>query len=84
MDTGFCIDALEEAMARNGAPRIFNTDQGGQFTSEDFTGMLKSNDIACSKDGKRRWGDNVFVERLWRSMKYVEVYFHAYDDIRTA
>lgn len=84
MDTAFCIDALKEAIERNGAPEIFNTDQGSQFTSEDFTGVLKSNDIAISMDGKRRWVDNVFVERLWRSVKYEEVYLHAYDDIRTA
>ena len=84
MDTAFCIDALEEAIERNGAPEIFNTDQGSQFTSEDFTGVLKSNEIAISMDGKRRWVDNVFVERLWRSVKYEEVYLHAYDDIRTA
>jgi putative transposase len=84
MDTAFCIDALEEAIERNGAPEIFNTDQGSQFTSEDFTGVLKSNDIAISMDGKQRWVDNVFLERLWRSVKYEEVYLHAYDDIRTA
>jgi len=84
MDTAFCIDAIEEAIERNGAPEIFNTDQGSQFTSEDFTGVLKSNEIAISMDGKRRWVDNVFVERLWRSVKYEEVYLHAYDDIRAA
>jgi putative transposase len=84
MDTDFCIDAHEEAIERNGAPEIFNTDQGGQVTSEDFTGVLKSNDIAISIDGKRRWVDNVFVERLWGSVKYEEVYLHACDDIRTA
>jgi putative transposase len=80
----FCIDALEDAIERNGAPEIFNTGQGSQFTSEDFTGVLKSNDIAISIDGKQRWVDNVFVERLWRSVKYEEAYLHAYDDIRTA
>ncbi len=84
MDTAFCIDALKEAIERNGAPEIFNTDQGSQFTSEDFTGVLKSNEIAISMDGKRRWVDNVFVERLWRSVKYEEVYLHAYDNIRVA
>jgi putative transposase len=84
MDTAFCIDALEEAIERSGAPEIFNTDQGCQFTSEDFTGVLKSNEIVISMDGKRRWVDNVFVERLWRSVKCEEVYLHAYDDIRTA
>lgn len=84
MDTAFCIDALEEAIGRNGAPEIFNTDQGSQFTSEEFTKVLKSNEIAISMDRKRRWVDNVFVERLWRSVKYEEVYLHAYDGIRTA
>ena len=84
MDTAFCIDALKETIERNGAPKIFNTDQGSQFTREDFTGVLKSNDIAINMDGKRRWVDNVFVERLWRSVKYEEVYLHAYDDIRPA
>jgi putative transposase len=77
MDTALCIDALEEAIERNGATEIFNTDQGSQFTSEDFTGVLKSNEIAISMDGKRRWVHNVFVERLWPSVKYEEVYLHA-------
>lgn len=63
MDTAYCIDALEEAIERNGALEIFNTDQGSQFASEEFTGVLKSNEIAISMDGKRRWVDNVFVER---------------------
>jgi putative transposase len=84
MDTAFCIDGLEEAIERNGASEICNTDQGSQFTSEDFTGVLKSNDIVISMDGKRRWVDNVVVARLWRSVKYEEVYLHAYDDIRAA
>ena len=84
MDTSFCIDSLEEAIEQNGAPEIFNTDQGSQFTSEEFTGVLKSNGIAISMDGKGRWVDNVFVERLWRSVKYEEVYLHAYDDIKSA
>jgi putative transposase len=78
MDTALCIDALEEAIERNGATEIFNTDQGSQFTSEDFTGVLKSNEIAISMDGKRRWVDNVFVEGLWCSVKYEEVYLHPY------
>ena len=81
MDTDFCIDALEEAIARYGAPEIFNTDQGAQFTSSAFTGVLKAHDIQISMDGKGRWIDNVFIERLWRSVKYEEVYLHAYDSV---
>jgi putative transposase len=69
LDTDFCIDALEEALQRFGAPEIFNTDQGCQFTSEPFTAVLKDHGIAISMDGKGRWVDNVFVERLWRSVK---------------
>ena len=84
MDTTFCNDALEDAIERNGAPENFNTVQGSQLTSVDFTGILKSNDIAICMDDKRRWVDNVFVERLGRSVKYEEVYLHAYDDIKTA
>ena len=84
MDASFCIDALEEAIEAYGAPEIFNTDQGSQFTSKEFTDVLKSNGIAISMDGKGRWIDNVFVERLWRSVKYEKVYLHAYDDIRVA
>ena len=84
MDTSFCIDALEEAIETYGSPEIFNTDQGSQFTSEDFTGVLKANDIAISMDGKGRWVDNVFVERLWRSVKYEEVYLNAYDSVAEA
>ncbi len=84
MDVSFCIDALEEAIERHGAPEIFNTDQGSQFTSEAFTGVLKAHDIRISMDGKRRWVDNVFVERLWRSVKYEEVYLKAYDSIGEA
>ncbi len=79
MDTSFCIDALVEAVEIYGAPQIFNTDQGSQFTSEEFTGVLKSNNIQISMDGKGRWVDNVFIERLWRSVKYEEVYLKAYD-----
>jgi len=84
MDTSFCVDALEEAIERYGCPEIFNTDQGSQFTSEDFTSVLKNNDIRISMDGKGRWVDNVFVERLWRSVKYEEVYLRAYDSVEDA
>jgi len=84
MDTSFCVDALEEAIAQYGCPEIFNTDQGSQFTSEDFTSVLKDNDIKISMDGKGRWVDNVFVERLWRSVKYEEVYLNAYDTVDDA
>ena len=84
LDTSFCIDALEEAIENYGIPEIFNTDQGSQFTSDDFTSALKENDIRISMDGKGRWIDNVFVERLWRSVKYEEVYLKAYDDTRGA
>jgi putative transposase len=80
----FCIEALEEALARFGKPEIFNTDQGSQFTSVDFTGVLKREEIAISMDGKGRWRDNVFVERLWRSVKYEEVYLHAYASVPEA
>jgi putative transposase len=79
LDTEFCIEALEEALRRFGAPEIFNTDQGSQFTSEAFTGVLKDHGIAISMDGKGRWVDNVFVERLWRSVKYEDVYLRAYE-----
>ena len=79
MDTAFCIEALEEALQRFGAPEIFNTDQGAQFTSEAFTDVLKDHGIKISMDGKGRWIDNVFVERLWRSVKYEDVYLHAYE-----
>lgn len=79
LDTDFCIDALEEALQRFGAPEIFNTDQGCQFTSEPFTAVLKDHGIAISMDGKGRWVDNVFVERLWRSVKYEDVYLRAYE-----
>jgi putative transposase len=84
MDSDFCVDALEEAIARYGAPEIFNTDQGAQFTSEAFTSVLKAHDIRISMDGKGRWIDNVFIERLWRSVKYEEVYLHAYDSVNQA
>jgi putative transposase len=77
LDTDFCIEALEEALQRHGTPEIFNTDQGSQFTSEAFTGVLKHNGIDISMDGKGCWVDNVFVERLWRSVKYEDVYLRA-------
>jgi putative transposase len=79
LDAQFCIEALEEALQRYGRPEIFNTDQGAQFTSESFTGVLKDHGIAISMDGKGRWVDNVFVERLWRSVKYEDVYLRAYE-----
>ena len=79
MDTAFCIEALEDAIQRHGVPEIFNTDQGAQFTSEAFTGVLKAHGVAISMDGKGRWVDNVFVERLWRSVKYEDVYLRAYE-----
>ena len=84
MDTAFCLDAVEEAIARYGKPDIFNTDQGSQFTSVDFTGLLAKHKIAISMDGKGAWRDNVFVERLWRSVKYEEVYLKAYDTVSIA
>lgn len=84
MDKAFCIEAVEEALARYGKPDIFNTDQGSQFTSAAFTGLLLGNGIKVSMDGKGAWRDNVFVERFWRSMKYEEVYLHAYDSVAQA
>lgn len=84
MDADFCVDALEEAISHYGAPEIFNTDQGAQFTSDAFTGVLKAADIKISMDGKGRWVDNVFVERLWRSLKYEEVYLKAYETVAEA
>jgi putative transposase len=81
MDTQFCLDALDEAIRKYGKPEIFNTDQGSQFTSEAFTGRLAEEGIEISMDGKRRWIDNVFIERLWRSLKYEEVYLKAYETI---
>jgi putative transposase len=84
MDKAFCIEAVEEALARYGKPDIFNTDQGSQFTSSDFTGLILSRQIRVSMDGKGAWRDNVFVERLWRSVKYEEVYLHAYDSVAQA
>jgi len=79
MEATFCVETLEDALARHGKPDIFNTDQGSQFTSEAFTSVLIKNGIAISMDGKGAWRDNVFVERLWRSVKYEEVYLRAYD-----
>jgi putative transposase len=84
MTTDFCLDALREAIARYGTPDIFNTDQGSQFTSDEFTGMLKEHGIQISMDGKGCWRDNVFVERLWKSVKYEEVYLKAYDSVSAA
>jgi len=84
MDAAFCIDAVEEALARYGKPDIFNTDQGSQFTSLDLSGLLARHDIAISMDGKGAWRDNIFVERLWRSVKYEEVYLKAYDTVSAA
>ena len=84
LDTSFCVEALEEAMEIYGKPEIFNTDQGSQFTSDDFTKVLKGNDIQISMDGKGRWVDNVFIERIWRSLKYEEVYLKAYGSVREA
>src|SRR5438270_4160426 len=80
----FCVEALEEALARYGRPEIFNTDQGSQFTSDDFTGTLKRHGVTISMDGKGRCMDNIFVERLWRSLKYEEVYLHAYATVAEA
>lgn len=84
LDASFCVEALEEAISRYGCPEIFNTDQGSQFTSDDFTDVLKSHDIRISMDGRGRWFDNVFVERLWRSVKYEEVYLKAYESLGEA
>ena len=84
MEADFCVEALEEALARYGKPEIFNTDQGSQFTSESFTGMLKDRGVAISMDGRGAWRDNVIVERLWRSVKYEEVYLHAYGAVSEA
>jgi len=84
MEVDFCIEAVEEAMARHGKPEIFNTDQGSQFTSQAFTGLLADNGVRISMDGKGAWRDNVFVERLWRSVKYEEVYLRAYDSVAEA
>jgi putative transposase len=84
MEASFCVETLEDALARHGKPEVFNTDQGSQFTGTAFTGVLASNGIAISMDGKGAWRDNVFVERLWRSIKYEEVYLRAYDGVGQA
>lgn len=84
LTTDFCMEAVQEAINRYGKPDIFNTDQGCQFTSLEFTGLLKDNSIQISMDGKGCWRDNVFVERLWKSVKYEEVYLHAYDSVSEA
>jgi putative transposase len=84
LEVEFCLDAVEEALVQHGKPEIFNTDQGSQFTSADFTGLLLKHAIAISMDGKGSWRDNVFVERLWRSIKYEEVYLRAYDSVAEA
>ena len=84
LEVAFCLEALEEALARHGRPEIFNTDQGAQFTSHDFTDVLLKAGIAISMDGKGCWRDNVLVERLWRSVKYEEVYLRAYDTVGEA
>ena len=81
LDNSFCMDALEEAMIKYGKPEIFNTDQGSQFTSLDFTNILNDNNIRISMDGRRRWMDNIFIERLWRSVKYEDIYLKAYGSI---
>ena len=84
MEVDFCCEAVEDALAKYGRPEIFNTDQGAQFTSAAFTGLLLENKIAISMDGRGSWRDNVFVERLWRSVKYEEVYLRAYDSVGEA
>jgi putative transposase len=84
LEVEFCLEAVEEALVRHGKPEIFNTDQGSQFTGGEFTGLLLDNAIAISMDGKGSWRDNVFVERLWRSVKYEEVYLRAYDSVAEA
>ena len=84
LEVEFCLDAVNEAMARHGMPDIFNTDQGSQFTSTAFIELLQANAIAISMDGRGAWRDNVFVERLWRSVKYEEVYLRAYDSVSAA
>jgi|SRR5271166_633867 len=84
MEVEFCLEAVAEALSRFGRPEIFNTDQGSQFTSVAFTGLLQENGIAISMDGRGAWRDNVFVERLWRSVKYEEVYLRAYDNVTEA
>jgi len=84
LTTDFCLEAVQKAITRYGTPAIFNTDQGCQFTSLEFTGLLKAHGIAISMDGRGCWRDNVFVERLWKSIKYEEVYLHAYETVSAA
>jgi len=84
LDAAFCVEALREAISRHGTPEIFNTDQGSQFTSDDFIGVLQDHGISISMDGKGRWMDNVFIERLWWSVKYQDVYLKAYESIAEA
>jgi putative transposase len=84
MDAAFCVEALQEAFSTFGTPEVFNTDQGAQFTSEAFTAVLRSHGVKISMDGKGRCMDNIFVERLWRSVKYEEVYLHAYESVAEA
>jgi putative transposase len=84
MEAAFCVETLQEALAKHGKPQIFNTDQGSQFTGSAFTGVLANNGITISMDGKGAWRDNVFLERLWRSVKYEEVYLRAYDSVSEA
>ena len=84
LDSSFCVAALEEAIARYGRPEVLNTDQGAQFTSGDFTAVPKAHAIELSMDGKGCWRDNIFIERLWRTLKYEEVYLHAYDTVSAA
>jgi len=84
LDPAFCVEAVEEALEHHGSPEIFNTDQGSQFTSEVFTSLLKGKGIAISMDGRGSWKDNVFVERLWKSVKYEEVYLKAYGSVSEA
>jgi putative transposase len=84
LDSSFCVEALEEAIANFGRPEIFNTDQGSQFTAEAFTDTLYSNNISISMDGKGRWMDNVFIERLWKSVKYEDIYLKSYGSMTEA
>jgi putative transposase len=84
LDTSFCIEALEEALMKYGKPGIFNTDQGSQFTFDAFTDILKNNNIRISMDGQGRWMDNIFIERLWKTVKYEEIYLKAYESISHA
>ena len=84
LEADFCIEAVEEALSKHGAPEIFNTDQGSQFTSIDFIKVLAAREIKISMDGKGAWRDNVFVERLWRAIKYEEVYLRAYTSVPEA